>query len=388
MRSINLVRVLLFTLVMLALSAPSSARVAVLITIAPPPLPVYVQPPCPAEGYIWIPGYWAYDYDYDDYYWVPGTWVLAPEVGLLWTPPYWAWSGDGFVFHEGYWGPHVGFYGGVVYGFGYFGGGYEGGRWENGQFYYNRSVTNVNTTIIHNIYNTTVVNNTTVNHVSYNGGNSGISARPTQEEEAAAHERHIAPAAVQTEHVQAARADSLLRASVNQGRPSVAATPRPGALNDRAVLPAQKAGGPYKPAPASRAEVRDSADGPIPRSEISVPRPFSTVHPKDLPPRSRPAAPDTGNPKLDRKYQQQQEKLFAKQEQEQGKLEQSQEKEHQRMEQQKIGDARKQQMEERHQQQTQQLEQKHSRDWQKLQEKQHPPGRNQSRPPQENGRTN
>src|SRR5271165_2994273 len=49
----------------------------------------------PGEGYIWTPGYWAYDYDYNDNYWVPGTWVLAPQVGYLWTPPYWggpSWS--------------------------------------------------------------------------------------------------------------------------------------------------------------------------------------------------------------------------------------------------------------------------------------------------------
>ena len=48
---------------------------------------------------------------------------MAPEVGFLWTPGYWGWGGDGFVFYEGYWGPQVGFYGGINYGFGYFGDG-------------------------------------------------------------------------------------------------------------------------------------------------------------------------------------------------------------------------------------------------------------------------
>jgi hypothetical protein len=97
---------------------------------------VYVQPPAPAEGYIWVPGYWAWDPDFADYYWVPGTWVLAPRVGYLWTPGYWAWNGAGFVFYEGYWGPVVGFYGGINYGFGYFGTGYVGGRWDHDRFYY------------------------------------------------------------------------------------------------------------------------------------------------------------------------------------------------------------------------------------------------------------
>ena len=55
------------------------------ITIGPPALPVYVQPPCPTEGYLWNPGYWAYGPD--GYYWVPGVWVAPPRVGVLWIPP-------------------------------------------------------------------------------------------------------------------------------------------------------------------------------------------------------------------------------------------------------------------------------------------------------------
>ena len=164
MRSASAVRSfrsLLFALVLLAMSAASFAQIGISIRIGPPALPVYEQPPCPAEGYIWTPGYWAYDYDYSDYYWVPGTWVLAPEPGFCWTPAYWAWGGDRFLFHEGYWGPSVGFYGGINYGYGYFGHGYEGGRWDHDRFFYNRSVNNVNVTNIHNVYNTTIVNNTT-----------------------------------------------------------------------------------------------------------------------------------------------------------------------------------------------------------------------------------
>ena len=125
------------------------------LRIGPPALPVYEQPLCPGDGYLWTPGYWAYDYDVSDYYWVPGTWVMAPEIGFLWTPAYWGWGGDGFVFYDGYWGPHIGFYGGINYGFGYFGVGFEGGRWDNGHFFYNRSVNNVNINEIHNVYNTT-----------------------------------------------------------------------------------------------------------------------------------------------------------------------------------------------------------------------------------------
>src|SRR5215472_4635668 len=119
--------ILLLAFAMLATPATSSASaqigIGVSVTIAPPPLPVYTQPICPGPGYIWTPGYWAYDPD-DGYYWVPGTWVTAPSIGVLWTPGYWGWSGAAFVWNAGYWGPTVGFYGGINYGFGYTGVGY------------------------------------------------------------------------------------------------------------------------------------------------------------------------------------------------------------------------------------------------------------------------
>ena len=362
MRKIVFFRWLLLALAMLATSAASFAQVGVAIIIAPPELPVYDQPPCPEEGYIWTPGYWAWGDD--DYFWVPGTWVLAPEVGFLWTPGYWAWGGDSFVFYDGYWGPEVGFYGGVVYGFGYFGHGYEGGRWDNGHFFYNREVNNVNITVIHNVYSARVTN-VNVTRVSYNGGNGGINERPTSQEEAVARQRHIAPISAQTQHVQAARANPQLKASVNRGKPPVAATPKPGALNDRAIVPA-KEGGRYTP-PANRTANAQ------PNGENSAGRRPTATHPKDLPPVEHPAAPSTGNAKLDKKYQQQQDQLIQKQNQERQKLQQKQDQEHQRLAQQKADDTKKQQVEQKHQQQTQQLTQKHEQQQQHLQQRQPAP---------------
>src|SRR5579859_870843 len=124
------------------------------VGIAPPVLPVYAQPPIPAAGYIWTPGYWAWGDD--DYYWVPGVWVEPPAVGVLWTPPYWGFGDGAYIFHAGYWGPQVGFYGGINYGFGYGGFGFDGGRWEGGVFSYNRAVTNISNTRITNVYNAPV----------------------------------------------------------------------------------------------------------------------------------------------------------------------------------------------------------------------------------------
>src|SRR5579863_6494752 len=150
MKISRIIRWATFALVLPAIPASSFAGVLIQVGIAPPVLPVYVQPACPGDGYIWTPGYWAYGPD--GYYWVPGTWVMAPEPGLLWTPGYWGWGEGVYVWHRGYWGPHVGFYGGINYGFGYPGVGFFGGEWRGREFFYNRSVNRVDVHIIHNVY--------------------------------------------------------------------------------------------------------------------------------------------------------------------------------------------------------------------------------------------
>src|SRR5580700_7164146 len=362
-------RMLALAVLMTAFSGASFGQFRVAITIGPPALPVYEQPVCPGDGYIWTPGYWYWDDDAADYFWVPGTWVMSPEVGFLWTPGWWGWGGEAFVFNEGYWGPEVGFYGGVNYGFGYFGVGFAGGRWDNGHFFYNRAVANVNVTNIHNVYNTTIVNNTTINRVSYNGGNGGIEARPTAQEEAAARERHVPPVAAQTQHVQTARSNPQLRASVNQGKPPIAATEKPGEFSGHSVMAAKEAGAPYHP-PADRASTEPKGNEQPGRPEEGNSHPATAVHPKDLPPVERPAAPNTGDAKVDQKYQKQQAKLSQQQDKERQQLQQKQDQEHQQLAQQKADTAKTQQLEQKHQQQTQQLQQKHSTQQQQLQQKQ------------------
>jgi hypothetical protein len=382
MHTISLIRSLFFALCLLSVSAASFAQIGISVSFGPPPLPVYEQPICPAEGYIWTPGYWAWDGD--DYYWVPGTWVLVPEVGYFWTPGYWGWGGNAFFFHEGYWGPRVGFYGGVNYGYGYFGRGYEGGRWDHDHFYYNRSVNNVNVTEIHNVYNTTIVNeNRTVNRVSYNGGNGGINERPTSEEDAVSRDRHIAPVAAQNQHVQEARGNRELRASVNQGKPPIAATQRPGSFNGSAVVPAKEAGGRYEPpanggANNSVARPDNNANRPQ-NAEYNANRPPVT-HAKEITPYEKPAPPNTGNPELDQKYQQQEQKLYNNQNQQLQKLQQKQEQDHQRLAQQNANEDKRQQVEEQHQQQTQQLQQRHVQQQQQMQQKQQPQRQSESKP--------
>ena len=361
MRTLVLIRSLLFAVILMALSTASFAQIGVSVSFGPPALPIYEQPICPGDGYIWTPGYW--DWDGNDYYWVPGTWVEAPEVGFLWTPGYWGWGGSAFFFHEGYWGPHVGYYGGINYGFGYGGHGYEGGRWENNHFYYNTSVNRISNENIHNTYNTRVEYNSG-NRASYNGGNGGINERPSAQEETYDKERHTGPVAAQNQHMQQARSNPELRASANQGKPPIAATSKPGDFKGSAV-PAREAGAPYK-APERTATANEARPANNHAREVQA---------------HQYTAPTTGNAGTDKKYQQQQDKLAAKQNQEHQKLQQQQEKEHQQAAKKNFSEPQKQQMEQRHSQQTQQLEQKHTAQQQRVQTKQQPRSQSSAKSP-------
>jgi hypothetical protein len=360
MHKLNLIRSLLFALMLMCLSAASFAQIGVSVSFGPPALPVYEQPICPGDGYIWTPGYWAWDGN--NYYWVDGTWIESPEVGFLWTPGYWGWGGNAFLFHEGYWGPHVGYYGGINYGYGYGGRGYEGGRWENNHFYYNTSVNRINNQNIHNTYNTRV-ENTSGSRVSYNGGNGGVNARPSTQEDTYDKERHTAPVAAQNQHMQQARSNPE----------SHAATSRPEESKGNSV-PTKEASAtskaPERTAPANEARPANNS-----AANASANNHASGVQPHKY------TAPATGKPATDEKYQQQQNKLATKQNQEHQKLQQQQDKEHQQAAKKNTTEPQKQQMEQHHTQQTQQLEQKHTAQQEKVQTHQQP---HQSAPPPQN----
>ena len=220
-KSRSLTRSVLMAALFMIMPAISFADVAVSITVAPPAIPVYEQPVCPHEGYLWTPGYWAYGPA--EYYWVPGVWVAPPQVGVLWTPGYWGFANGVYVFHRGYWGPHVGFYGGINYGFGYGGVGFFGGRWNGGVFAYNTAVVHVDRTVVRNVYeDRTVIHNTTVNHYSWNGP-GGVMARPTGDERTAMHEQHFQPTGEQFSHEHTASQDRSQWMSSNHGHPQYAA---------------------------------------------------------------------------------------------------------------------------------------------------------------------
>jgi hypothetical protein len=326
----NCMRTIKLFLAFLILAIPATlfGQIGIRVTVGPPMLPVYEQPLCPGEGYLWTPGYWAYNPEVSDYFWVPGTWVMAPRVGFLWTPGYWGYREGGYYFNEGYWGEHVGFYGGVHYGYGYYGEGYRGGRWDHDRFMYNRLENRLDEARFHNVYEERVEHGTEI-RVSFNGGNGGIEARENREEEAARTERHIDAVAEQRDHVRMARENPELRASSNHGQPKIMATSKAGEFGPHAVPP---------------------------------------VHPNELSAVARPAPVNSGNPTKDKQYERKQEQLIARQTQERQALQQRQDAEHQRK-----SNADAQTLEQAHQRQTEQMAHKHEAQQQKLQTRQPKP---------------
>lgn len=225
----------------------------------PPALPEYSQPQCPGDGYIWTPGYW--NYEQTGYYWVPGVWTRAPYTGALWTPPYWGWHNGVYALFPGHWGLHIGFYGGVDYGYGYTGYGYHGGYWDHDRFNYNRTVNNVNTTVIRNVYTYNIVNKTNITRISYNGGRGGIAARPRPEELVTVREPRAPIMTTQVRHEETARANRAQFEPVNHGRPAAPVVERP-LEADRDVHPMARPVVRMEERPVARPEAR-----PAPRPE-------------------------------------------------------------------------------------------------------------------------
>jgi len=244
---------------------------AVSVSTVPPDMPDYQQPECPVDGYLWQPGYWAYSVQANGYYWVPGAWVAPPSVGLLWTPPYWGFAGNVYVFHRGYWGNTIGFYGGIDYGYGYGGVGFVGGGWYGGHFRYNTAVVRVNVAVVHNTYaDRTVYHERGPNHASFNG-RGGYTARPTAQEMAATREHHVMATSEQIRNQRMAREDKSQFASSNGGKPGNLAAPRVAARTPNPGGPRQGNTGQQRPANMNNS--RQNNGGRNPRNPRQAPPP-------------------------------------------------------------------------------------------------------------------
>ena len=249
-----------FIIAVLALGSTTAfSQVSITVEIAPPPLQVYDQPPCPDDGYIWTPGYWAYGDN--AYYWVPGAWVQPPEVGVFWTPPYWGWDDSAYVFYPGYWGQNVGYYGGNNYGYGYGGHGYGGGRWQGGHFSYNTAVNNVSSAHVQSTYADRTAMNNKTSKVSYNGGKGGVQVQPTAQERQFANARR-------TQTATSAQQSPVRTAS--QVQPNPANAPFTGEPVKPAVTPQPKE---VNPQPAAIFHPQPQAQQQAPQQQQPPPQP-------------------------------------------------------------------------------------------------------------------
>jgi len=76
----------------------------VVVPKAPPEMIQEVPPDQKPEGdnVTWIPGYWAWDDERNDFLWVSGIWRALPP-GRQWVTGYWAQSHSGYQWISGYW---------------------------------------------------------------------------------------------------------------------------------------------------------------------------------------------------------------------------------------------------------------------------------------------
>ncbi|UCH21000.1 MAG: YXWGXW repeat-containing protein [Deltaproteobacteria bacterium] len=69
----------------------------------PPPLIEEIPPQQKPEGDVqWIPGYWAWDDERNEYIWVSGIWRVPPP-SRQWVPGYWTRVRKGYQWISGYW---------------------------------------------------------------------------------------------------------------------------------------------------------------------------------------------------------------------------------------------------------------------------------------------
>jgi hypothetical protein len=128
-------------------------------------------------------------------------------------------------------------------------------------FVYNRTVNNFGNVTITHVYEKTVIVEPGATRVSFNGGSGGTTVRPTSEEQAAAHEQHVAAAPSQLQHERTASENKALLASENHGKPTIAATAKPGEFSGHGVVAAKETIG-TNPTGAKTLEERGMGTGP------------------------------------------------------------------------------------------------------------------------------
>jgi hypothetical protein len=73
----------------------------VIVRVGPPAPIVETRPAIPGPGYVWTPGFHAWNGS--AYVWTPGAWVLPPHPRARWVAHRWVRRNGGWVLVEGHW---------------------------------------------------------------------------------------------------------------------------------------------------------------------------------------------------------------------------------------------------------------------------------------------
>ena len=90
-------------------AASMSGSMAGIVVARSPYEPITEMPPDQrpeGDDVTWIPGYWSWDDDRNDFIWVSGVWRDLPP-GRQWVPGYWASASGGSQWISGFWGDVV-----------------------------------------------------------------------------------------------------------------------------------------------------------------------------------------------------------------------------------------------------------------------------------------
>lgn len=87
----------------LAFTPAAVAQVNINIGIGtPPPAPIYEAVPAPRPGYVWQPGYWAWDDHGHKHKWKQGKWA-KDRPGYVYESPRWVQASNGWVMQPERW---------------------------------------------------------------------------------------------------------------------------------------------------------------------------------------------------------------------------------------------------------------------------------------------
>jgi hypothetical protein len=73
----------------------------VFVRVGPPRRVIETRGPMPNRGYVWVPGYHAWDGN--RHYWVAGRWERPPRARARWVEHRWVKRRGGYVLVEGHW---------------------------------------------------------------------------------------------------------------------------------------------------------------------------------------------------------------------------------------------------------------------------------------------